>query len=49
MDWELKGTTSQALRMDAPNGFRASDYRTKSDCLTAAYTARVPLGACDRK
>jgi hypothetical protein len=46
-DWELKGTTTQALTSEAPNGFRARDYRTKSDCLTAAYTNHVPLSACN--
>jgi len=26
--------------------FNAERYRSKADCLTAAYTARVPLDLC---
>jgi hypothetical protein len=46
-DWELKGTTNQALRSDAPTSFRPTAYRSRTDCLTAAYTAGVSLSACD--
>jgi hypothetical protein len=55
-DWELKGTPNrtltinQALTSDTPTpGFRASTYKNRADCLTAAYTAHVPLSACDGK
>ena len=53
-DWELKSTLS--LRSaSALNGaaafqvpaFQAGVYKTRADCLTAAYTARVPLSSCD--
>jgi hypothetical protein len=47
--WELAGPRGQALTADAPpTAFRANAYRNRSDCLTAAYTAGVPLSACDR-
>lgn len=42
-DWELK----EASAASAPSRFQPGAYRTRADCLTAAYTARVPLGACD--
>ena len=42
-DWELK--EANAVRT-AP-AFHAGAYRTRADCLTAAYTARVPLSSCD--
>ena len=42
-DWELKEANAAVA---APN-FRASAYKSRADCLTAAYTARAPLSACD--
>jgi hypothetical protein len=51
-DWELKDTSSlrapnSASAAAAAPAFQAGAYRNRADCLTAAYTARVPLGACD--
>ena len=43
-DWELK--EASAVTSAAPR-FQPGAYKTRADCLTAAYTARVPLGACD--
>lgn len=48
-DWELMRPRLQTLTANAPVAFRASAYRSRADCLTAAYTARVPLGACDAR
>lgn len=42
-DWELK----EASAANTMSRFQPGAYRTHADCLTAAYTARVPLGACD--
>jgi len=49
-DWELKDTSSlraPASAAVAAPAFQAGAYRNRADCLTAAYTARVPLSACD--
>jgi hypothetical protein len=48
-DWELMRPRLQTLTANAPLAFRASAYRSRADCLTAAYTARVPLSACDTR
>jgi hypothetical protein len=48
-DWELMRPRLQTLMANAPLAFRASAYRSRADCLTAAYTARVPLSACDTR
>jgi hypothetical protein len=42
-DWELK----EANAAIAAPSFRPGAYRTRADCLTAAYTARAPLSSCD--
>ena len=42
-DWELK----EAHAAIAAPSFRPGAYRTRADCLTAAYTARAPLSSCD--
>jgi hypothetical protein len=43
-DWELK----EARAANATTSrFQPGAYRTRADCLTAAYTARVPLSSCD--
>jgi hypothetical protein len=42
-DWELK----EANAAVAAPSFRPGAYKTRADCLTAAYTARAPLSACD--
>jgi hypothetical protein len=53
-DWELMRprmlglTASAPTTSSAPTTFRANAYRNRADCLTAAYTAGVPLSACDR-
>ena len=49
-DWELKETSSlrgPTSAAAAQPAFQAGAYRSRADCLTAAYTARVPLSACD--
>ena len=49
-DWELKDTSSlraPANAAAAAPAFQPSAHRSRADCLTAAYTARVPLSACD--
>ena len=48
-DWELMRPRLLALTANAPMAFSASAYRSRADCLTAAYTARVPLSACDAR
>jgi hypothetical protein len=48
-DWELMRPRLLALTANAPMTFSASAYRSRADCLTAAYTARVPLSACDAR
>jgi hypothetical protein len=50
--WELKDTLSLRSTANAPmtmSAFRASAYRSTADCLTAAYTAGVPLSSCERR
>jgi hypothetical protein len=49
-DWELKETLSlrsPATAAATQPAFQASAYKSRSDCLTAAYTARAPLSSCD--
>jgi hypothetical protein len=48
-DWELMRPRLLALTENGPMAFSASAYRSRADCLTAAYTARVPLSACDAR
>ena len=36
-----------AATASAPPAFRANAYKSRADCLTAAYTSGVPLGACN--
>jgi hypothetical protein len=51
-NWELKDTLSLRSTARAPatmSAFRASAYRSTADCLTAAYTAGVPLSSCERR
>ena len=42
-DWELK----EANAVGTAPSFRPGVYKSHADCLTAAYTARAPLSACD--
>ena len=49
-NWELKDTLSlrpTANAATASSNFNPGAYRNRADCLTAAYTARVSLSACD--
>jgi hypothetical protein len=47
-DWELKDTMGgMRARVSALTAFQPGAYRSRADCLTAAYTAGVPLSTCD--
>jgi hypothetical protein len=46
-DWELKDTTGMRARANELMAFEPRAYRSRADCLTAAYTTRVPLSTCD--
>ena len=47
-DGELKDTMGgMRARVSALTAFEPRTYRNRADCLTAAYTAGVPLSTCD--
>ena len=34
---------------NAPLSFRPNNFRSRADCLTAAYTSGVPLSSCSQR
>ena len=45
----MSGTTGSTSTQTAqqPGGFKASNYKTKAECLTAATAAGAPSSACN--
>jgi hypothetical protein len=43
----MSGTTTSPQTAQQPGSFKASNYKTKAECLTAATAAGAPSSACN--